>query len=135
MLVESLVGLLTFIAVMIPALIGLGLIGYVVGLGVSTAVQIAVRAHYLRRLMPGFGIVRHLLRAIAPTLPAASLVLLAGSFGSEGRTLAQAIGELGLYVVATIGFTLLFERSLVKEMIGYLRRQRTKQRRPDAVPA
>jgi len=37
------------------------------------------------------------------------------------RTATLAITELGVYVVATVAATVLLERSLVREVLGYLR--------------
>jgi O-antigen/teichoic acid export membrane protein len=135
MLFASLISLASFAVVMVPALLTLDLIGYVVGLAAVTVIQIVVRDHYLRGIFPGFGIVRHLLRSIAPTVPAAGLILIARLLGPDNRTEAQAIGELVLYAIATVAFTLLFERRLLREVFGYLRRRQAAQTSPDAVPA
>jgi O-antigen/teichoic acid export membrane protein len=120
MMYSSLIALASFFLVMAPALIAFGLIGYVIGFAAVTVIQLAVRNHYMSRLFPGFGILRHLLRAIAPTVPAVGVVLLARLIGPGDRTAPQAIGELVLYFVATIAFTLLFERALLREVAGYL---------------
>ena len=40
-----------------------------------TAFQLVLRGYYLRRLFRGFRILRQLARAVAPTIPAAALVL------------------------------------------------------------
>ena len=120
MLYSSLIALASFFCVMAPALIAFGLIGYVIGFAAVTVIQLAVRNYYMSRLFPGFGILRHLVRAIAPTIPAAGLVLLVRLIGPDDRTLALALGELALYVAATIAFTLLFERALLREIRGYV---------------
>jgi PST family polysaccharide transporter len=129
MMYASFISLGSFFVVMVPALLTLDLIGYVVGFAAVTLIQLTVRGYYLRRLFPGFGILRHLVRAIAPTVPAAGLVLLVRLVGPGDRTLELAIGEFALYVVATIGFTMLFERRLLREMLGYLW-----SRRPQPAP-
>ncbi|MDX6583401.1 MAG: hypothetical protein QOI10_2585 [Solirubrobacterales bacterium] len=135
MMYASLISLVSFFVVMVPALVTLDLIGYVVGFAAVTLIQLTVRGHYLRRLFPGFGIMRHLIRAIAPTAPAAGLVLLARLIGPGDRTLPQAAGEFALYVVATIAFTLLFERVLLREMLGYVWSRPANKPPSDAVPA
>jgi O-antigen/teichoic acid export membrane protein len=117
----SLLGVLSFAVVMIPALLTLGVNGYIVGLGAGIVLQLVARGYFLRRIFPGFGIMRHLVRAIVPSVPAAAVVLAVRAVAPAERTLSWAIGELALYVVATIGFTLLFERRLVIELLGYLR--------------
>ena len=38
-----------------------------------------------------------------------------------GHDLPRTLAMLTAYVVAAVAFTLLFERSLVKELVGYLR--------------
>lgn len=117
----SLVSLGLFAVVMVPALLTLGLDGYVVGLAIATLAQIAVRGYYLDKLFDGFKIVRHSIRAIAPSVPAAGLILLFRLVVDPDRTLAVALGELVVYILATAACTLLFERRLVQEMLGYLR--------------
>ncbi len=135
MLFASLISLASFAVVMVPALITLDLIGWVVGFAAVTGIQIAVRGYYLRRLFPGFRIMRHLVRSIAPVVPAAGLVLLIRLVGPDDRTAALAVGELVLYIAASIVFTLLFERTLLREMLGYLRRRQATQPPADVVPA
>ena len=67
---------------------------------------------------------RHLVRAVAPTVPAAAVVLALRALDLE-RTAALAIGELALYLSATAAATLLLERDLLREAMGYLRGRRT----------
>jgi hypothetical protein len=62
----------------------------------------------------------HALRAIAPSLPAVGAVLLARSPGFH-RTGTLALAELALYLAVTLVATFLFERELLKEVVGYLR--------------
>jgi hypothetical protein len=99
------------------------LTGYVVGFGAITIVQVFVRGYYLRRLFHGFEITAHILRAFAPTLLPAAIVLLVRLIAPGDDGLAQASGELLLYLALVIGCTLLFERKLMGEMIGYLRKR------------
>jgi hypothetical protein len=107
---------------MVPALLTLDLIGYVVGLAANVVMQLVLRGYYLRRLFPGFRLMRHIVRAIAPSVPAAGLILLLRLLMSTERTLGIALAELALYVAATLLFTLVFERKLVQEIAGYLRK-------------
>ena len=62
---------------------------------------------------------RHLARAIAPSVPAVGLVL-ALKLAIPTDSLALALGELALYVVVTVVATLFLERELLREMRGYL---------------
>jgi O-antigen/teichoic acid export membrane protein len=116
----ALLNLTIFATVMVPALLTLGLDGYILGLGVSVASQILLRGYFLARLFPGFHILRHSIRAIAPSIPAAGIVLLL-RIPFEGRSLGLVLGELVLYAALTILFTLIFERRLVDEMVGYVK--------------
>lgn len=127
----SLARLATFAVVMVPALLTLGLTGYIIGLAATVVTQIAVRGYFLGKLFKGFKVVRHSLRAIAPSVPAAGSVLLVRLLMSGERTPVLALGELVLYALLTIGLTLLFERRLVKEMESYLRGAVGPPLRPD----
>ena len=121
MFFASLVRLTTFAVVMVPALLTLGLTGYIIGLAATVVTQIMVRGYFLGKLFKGFKVVRHSLRAIAPVAPAAGAVLLVRLLVGGDRTPALVLGEVVLYALLTIGFTLLLERRLIKEMGSYLR--------------
>jgi hypothetical protein len=58
---------------------------------------------------------------VAPSLPAAAVVLAARAAYGGGRTLELALAEFGLYVAVTVIATIAFERSLLREVVGYLR--------------
>jgi hypothetical protein len=58
---------------------------------------------------------------VLPTLPAVAVVLLMRAIESGGRSEAAAFGELAVYVVVTGVATVLVERSLLGEVVGYLR--------------
>jgi O-antigen/teichoic acid export membrane protein len=119
--------LATTLAVTLPLLIWLGLDGFAIGMAVNTLVSLVVRVRYLARLFPGFEMLRHAARAIAPTLPAASVVLIMRLLSMHHhRTVAMAVVEIVSFVVITGAATAAFERSLVREVLGYLR--------PAAVP-
>jgi O-antigen/teichoic acid export membrane protein len=118
--VTALVLLGVFCVVTVPAMIAWGLNGFIVGTSVSVCVEMAMRAHYLRRMFSGFSIWRHLIRAFAPSLPAVAVVLAVRYAGPEVRTEGEAILELGLYVMTTIAATLLIERRLLREIGRYL---------------
>jgi PST family polysaccharide transporter len=115
---------LVFCATAIPLLLLLGLSGFAIGIGVMTAVALALRSYYVARLFPGFEVFGYVLRALAPTVPAALLVLAVRALESGPRTLQMALGELVLYVAVTGALTVWLERSLLREAIGYLRRPR-----------
>jgi PST family polysaccharide transporter len=121
--------LAAFSAITAPLFIAFGLRGFAVGWLGAQVVLLVGRTYYLTRLFAGFGFLRHAARAIAPTVPAVALVLLARALESGGRTPVLAVGELLLFAGVTVGATVFLERALLHEMIGYLRT------RPVAAPS
>jgi PST family polysaccharide transporter len=117
----SLTSLAAFLVFALPLLIVDGLNGYAIGMGATTAVSLVVRAVLLTRMLPGLRILRHTVRAIAPTVPAVAFVLLARLAESGSRTLALAVAEVVGYAAVTTVATLLLERALLSEVRGYLR--------------
>jgi O-antigen/teichoic acid export membrane protein len=109
------------LAVGLPLLFSHGLTGLAIGIGAGAGVNLLVRVWYLKRLFEGLGFMRHALRAVLPTLPAVAGVLLMRAIESGGRSEAAAFGELAVYVVVTGVATVLVERSLLGEVVGYLR--------------
>ncbi len=119
--VAGVLGMVTFAAVGIPLMFVLGITGYVVGMAAFTAVQLATRGYYLERLFAEFALLPHAVRALAPSVPAAALILALRGLGGFERSLGVALGELALYAAATLATTVLLERQLVREVLGYLR--------------
>jgi O-antigen/teichoic acid export membrane protein len=109
------------LAVGLPLLFTHGLTGLAIGIGVGAGVNLAIRAWYLKRLFEGLGFLRHALRAVLPTIPAVGAVLLMRALESGTRIEAAAFGELAVYIVVTLTATPLFERSLLREVYGYLK--------------
>jgi O-antigen/teichoic acid export membrane protein len=111
------------IAAGVPLVLSEGLTGYAIALAAGTLAGMAVRMVYLTRLFPAFGILRHVSRAILPTVPAALLILaeraVTGGGGGAGRAVVEAIA----YAAVVIAGTLVAERALLREAIGYLRRE------------
>jgi PST family polysaccharide transporter len=122
--------LVPFCAIAIPLLATHGLNGFALGMAVTTAAALVARFVYLKRLFPDFRAWFHILRAIAPTVPAAALVLVMRWLEPGSRSPALAAAELVLYIVITIVATVALERRLLREMLGYLGR-----RQPVARPA
>ena len=112
-----------FAVVTVPAMIAWGLDGFIVGTCVSLVVELAVRALYLRRLFPGFQLASLLARAVLPVLPGVLLVLGLRVLESGPREPAYALLELGAFVACTIAMTVVRERPLLREVLGYLRRE------------
>lgn len=122
MAVNGLVQVAAFATVTAPLMFWLGLTGYAIGMATSVGVELVVRSYYLSRLFEGFRILRHILRAVAPSVPAVALILVVRVLSGAERTLGLALAELALYALATAVATYAFERRLVHEMWGYLRR-------------
>ncbi len=114
----------TFLVAAIPLALAYGLDGFAGAVGIMTFVTVATRAYFLRRIFPAFVMARHAARAIAPTVPAAGVVLAVRALArSDDRPIQVVIGELTLYLVVTAAATWAAERSLLLEARGYLRRR------------
>jgi O-antigen/teichoic acid export membrane protein len=99
-----------------------------VGLGEAFAlaemIGLILRGVLLGRFFGGFRILPHLLRAFAPTLPAAAAVLAVRSLGGSEHSLAGAIALLSLYLSVTLVATVRLELPLLREAVGYLARRK-----------
>jgi len=111
--------LAAFLAFALPGMIFWGLDGFAVGMALMALVSLIVRTVYLRRLFRGFRMLPHAVRAVAPTIPAVAVVLLARLLVDD-RNLGIALGELGLYLAVTAAATMYLERDLLREVVGYL---------------
>jgi O-antigen/teichoic acid export membrane protein len=121
MAVVSVTSMAVFLVAALPLLLTSGLDGLALGMGIVAAAALVARALFVLRLFPGFAIARHVARAIAPTVPAAGVVLLVRLVSDLERTPAVAIGELAAYLAITAALTLILERALLREVSGYLR--------------
>jgi len=65
----------------------------------------------------------HVVRALAPSVPAVAAVLGLRALEPFPRDGAVALGELAVYLVVTVLATWVAERALLREAIGYLRRR------------
>jgi O-antigen/teichoic acid export membrane protein len=131
--VTGVASVVVFFAVTVPLMLTVGVMGYAIGMASATLAQLVLRGYFLRRLFPGFNLLRHAVRALAPIAPAVGLVLLVRLAEDGGaRTLGVAIGELAIYLLVVVATTYAFERSLIREAVGYLRRAVGRDR---AVPA
>ena len=116
--------MLAFLAAAIPLLVEQGLDGLAIGMTIMAAVSLGVRLWYLGQLFPGLAIMRHIARAIAPTIPAVGVVLLLRLVDGDHRTPAAAVAELAAYLAVTAAATFVLERPLLREVLGYLRPDR-----------
>ncbi len=86
--------------------------------------QIAFRAHHMRRLLGDFSVLRQLVRAALPVLPGTVTILATRLAAGPAETALLALAEASLFVAMTIASTAWFERVLLREVTGYLRRPR-----------
>ena len=119
--VSAALSLVTFLTVAIPGMILYGLTGFAIAIIASEAVQLATRTYFLNRLFEGFNVVRHCARAVAPALPPVLVVLALQAVAPDERTGLMVSGEVALYVAMNVATGWLMERSLLREMVGYLR--------------
>ena len=112
----------TFAALALPGALVWGSWGFVAGRLAMTAAVLAVRRAYVRRLLPEVRLSALALRAALPVGLAALPVLAVRLtlWGGE-RTLAQALTELGLWLVVLATAVLRLEAPLLRELRGYLR--------------
>src|SRR5215211_703757 len=121
--VGSGVALAAVLAIAVPLLVADGVRGYGVGIVIATAIAVAVRLWYLRRIFPGLALTGHVARGIGPTLPAAAAVLGLRLLEPDGRPTAWILAEVALFAAVAVAATLLSERVLLRESLGYLRRR------------
>ena len=113
-----------FIGVMviaIPLLLSQGIEGYAIGMVAATAVMVAVRIVYVRRMFPAFPIWAHTARAAAPTVPAAVALLGLRGLSDLDATL-PGVAVLALLFGVLVGLaTFVSERALIREVVSYVR--------------
>ena len=117
------VALVNFALVTAPLMFVLGLDGFALGMAVGVLVDLALRGYFLGQLFPGFNLARHVVRSLVPVVPPVAFVL-AMRLVESTRGVELVVAELGAYLVLTAAATWLFERRLLSEMAGYLRRRR-----------
>jgi PST family polysaccharide transporter len=118
--VASAVTLATFAVCTVPLLVAFELDGFAAGMAAVALAGLAMRGLFIKRLFPGFQVVRYVLRAFAPVAPAALTVLALRAAGIFERSAAVAITELAVFGVISIACTIAFERKLLRELGGYI---------------
>ncbi|MGH2923396.1 MAG: oligosaccharide flippase family protein [Solirubrobacterales bacterium] len=134
-MVVGVAGFVALLGIGGPLLFVNGLDGYAIGVGAMTVITLVLRWHFVRRFFPGFPIARYIARAIAPTVPAAAAVLAMRLAESDDRAGSLAAIELGVYLLVTVWATLMLERGLLREAVGYLRRRRAGGAAPTLSPS
>lgn len=121
----AITGVLMMVSVMalaVPLTYFDGVRGYAWGMAGATALLILIRCWYLARLFPTISLFTHAARAMWPTVPATAVVVLIRFVDSGPRSAPLAALEGGLFLLTLAAFVFVAERSLVREVIGYLRR-------------
>jgi O-antigen/teichoic acid export membrane protein len=115
--VESAVMVATFAGLAIPGLIFWGAAGFVWGRIAGALAMLAVRRHFVRRLLPHVELIALGLRGAAPVVAAAALTGAARLALWDGnRSAAQAVAEIVLFVAGCALVTWLVERPLLREV-------------------
>ena len=118
----------TFLGFAVPALFIWGPGGFVAGRIASAAIVLAVRRHYVIRLLPRARLLVLGLRGAAPVAAAALVALGFRALVWQGpRTAAQAGVEIVLFVGLAAAITWLAERRLIVELAAQLRASRRGQ--------
>jgi O-antigen/teichoic acid export membrane protein len=114
---EAVVAVAVFLLVAVPALALWGRGAYVGAMIGSSLAVLAVRAYFVRRLLPGVDLVSLVARAVRPLVPAVAAVVAMRLllWGGE-RTLAQAIAEAVLFLAVYAAATWTGERPLIREL-------------------
>ncbi|MEA2474946.1 MAG: hypothetical protein QOE06_2861, partial [Thermoleophilaceae bacterium] len=120
--VAAVVGAVVLVAAGVPLVLDRGLVGYAIALAAGTGALMVVRLTYLLRLFPGLKILSHVTRAIVPTVPAALMILAERALAGGHRGPGRAIAEAAAYSAVVVAGTLVAERELLREAVGYLRR-------------
>lgn len=120
--ISSAIQMVVFLVVTAPLMIAFGLNGYAAGMAIGVGVDLIVRSYFLARLFKGFDLGRHLVRSVLPSIPPALAILAIHAASDAERTAGMAIGELVVYGILTVLSTIAFERALLSEMFGYVRR-------------
>jgi O-antigen/teichoic acid export membrane protein len=110
------------LALAIPLTYSNGVKGYALGMALATAILIVLRCYWLARLFPTFALFSHAVRAMWPTVPAVAAVLAIRAADGGPRSAATAAAEAAVYVIVLAIGVFFAERSLMREVIGYLRR-------------
>ena len=121
--VYAISGLLVFLAVPLPLLFVYGSAGFAWGLFAVNIVAGALRWFYMRELLPGARIARLIVRSFLPPVLACTPVLIWRATDADQNSLPIFVGQLVLYLCSYVLITILYERDLLTESIGYIRRR------------
>jgi O-antigen/teichoic acid export membrane protein len=124
--VEAVVMAAGFLLLAVPGLFLWGAWGFIAGRLAMGMLVLAVRRHYVGRLL-GIELLAVGARGAAPIVGATAIVLgLRALVWSGPRTLSQALAELVLFLGASALFTWAAERRLLEELVGQVRGGRSR---------
>ena len=120
--IEAVVRCVAFLALAVPGLVLGGDEGFVGGAVAAALVALAVRAVYVRRMLPGvsWGAIA-VPSAVAAAAAAGSALAVRGALWGGPRPAWQAAGELAVFVCVFAAVALRLERGLVAELRAGLR--------------
>lgn len=118
--VTGVVGAAVVIGAGVPLMYSAHLVGLAYAFALAEVVGLFLRGFLLARFFEGFRILRHLLRSFAPTVVAAAPILVIRAASGHEHGLLAALLLFVLYVALTVWATAVFERSLLREAVGYL---------------
>ena len=128
----AVVNSVVLIATAVPLMNAHGVVGIAWAFACGEAAGFGLRMRFLSRLFTGFRPLLHIIRPLLPTALASMGVLAARAAGLDDGSAASACAQVALFIVATVSFSLLFERALLREAVGYLRRRGAAGRDLDA---
>jgi O-antigen/teichoic acid export membrane protein len=114
---------IAFLAVPLPLLFAEGIDGFAYGMFAVMVAAWGTRAIYIKRLLPGVRLTALAIRASAPVLLASGVVLLIRVAENGERTLPMALGELAVFALVLAAATWAWERPLLRELAGYVKRR------------
>ena len=123
--VYAVVGLITFLVFPLPLLFMKGATAFAWGLFAVNVVAGGMRWAYMKQLLPDANIGRFVLRSLVPPALAATTILGIRGVGGSADDIGRMLLEMAIFVASYAAFTALFERALISEAIGYLRRPRS----------
>jgi O-antigen/teichoic acid export membrane protein len=109
------------IGIAVPLMLSDGLDGYAAGMASATAVFIGVRLYFLARIFPILRLLADLARAFIPAALSAGVIVVLRVVWSTRSSVPRTVGELGVFLVVLLVVTVVVERSLLREMLSYLR--------------
>src|SRR3954454_19088188 len=120
--VEAVAGAVAFVALAIPGLLVAGFTGFVVGRCAAVAVQLTIRARYVRALLPSGRARDVLARPVVPTTLGVPAVLALRAVPAwSGDAESGALAEAAVFGAVVARTSVAFERDLLRELAAALR--------------